>query len=178
MLIAFVVATDLDGVIGRDGDLPWRLPADLAHFKRTTMGRPIIMGRKTCESIGRALPGRQNIVLTRDANFSAPGFDVVRTVGAALAAAGPGSQTAPTDDAEEEVFVIGGGEIYTLFLDLCERVYRTVVNCRVEGDTYFPKLDAEQWTVTESDNHAADDKNPHDYRFEVLDRLPATDTTE
>ena len=170
MRLAFIVATDLDGVIGRDGALPWRLPADLAHFKRTTMGRPIIMGRKTCQSIGRALPGRQNIGLTRDATFAANGFDVAHTIDAAV--------TLADDRSGDEVFVIGGGEVYALFLDRCDRIYRTVVDCRVDGDTHFPALADDEWSIVSTESHDADPKNEHGYRFEVLDRLRWPETTD
>ena len=130
MLVSLVVAMTPDRVIGRDGRLPWRLPADLRHFRRLTMGHPIIMGRKTFTSIGRPLPGRDNIVLSRQPDFAAPGCRVVHTVAAALAAA----QAHPTDEA----FVIGGGAVYALFLPMATRIHATIVRAVVAGDTHFP----------------------------------------
>ncbi|MEM7262589.1 MAG: dihydrofolate reductase [Planctomycetota bacterium] len=159
MRISLIVATDLDGVIGRDGTLPWRLPADLAYFKRTTMGCPIIMGRKTYESIGRPLPGRQNVVLTRDASFVADGCDVVTDLDAALAAVGE----------VDEVFVIGGAQIYAAFLDRADRLHHTVVHTRVAGDTRFD-FDESAWPVASREDHSSDAKNSFDYSFLVRER--------
>jgi len=143
--ISIVVAVSANGVIGRDGGLPWHLPEDLRRFKRITMGKPLIMGRTTHESIGRALPGRQNIVITRQQDYRAEGCDVVSCPAEALRAAG---------DAEE-VMVIGGGEIYALFLRRTDRIHLTRVDAEVDGDTYFPRLDPDDWMLVEREAVAA-----------------------
>lgn len=147
-------------VIGKDGDLPWRLPADLAHFKRLTVGKPVVMGRKVYDSIGRPLPDRQNIVLTRNPEFQAPGCVVVHSPEEALkAAAGP------------EIMIIGGEEIYRLYLPQVERVELTLVHAEIGGDTFFPELPG-QWTETARRERAADERNPYDLSFLTLDRAP------
>lgn len=155
-MISLVVAAARNGVIGRDGGLPWHLGDDLRFFKALTMGKPLIMGRKTFESIGRPLPGRRNIVLTRREDFEAAGCEVVAAVEDALAAAG----------AVEEIMVIGGGEIYRLFLPLAERVYLTRVETEVEGDTRFPPLEPDEWEALSSECFAAGERN--DYPFTVI----------
>lgn len=159
-MIALIYASDTRGLIGRDNDLPWRLPADLRHFKRTTMGKPLIMGRKTHESIGRALPGRLNIVVTRQRDYLAEGCTVVHSVDAARAAA---------HDAEE-LMVIGGAEIYRLFLPAADRIYHTEIQGEFEGDTYFPAFDRSEWTEASRVRHAADERNAHAYAFVILER--------
>lgn len=158
--LTFVVAMAENRVIGRGGDLPWRLPADLAHFKRLTLGRPVIMGRKVFDSIGRPLPERLNIVLTRNQEFQAPGCTVVHDPQAALDAAGD----AP------EVMIIGGEEIYRLYLDQVTRVELTLVHARIEGDTWFPELPGE-WTETARRERAADGRNGYDLSFLTLRRI-------
>jgi len=160
-----IVAMTPDRIIGRDGKLPWRLPADLRHFKRLTMGHPIIMGRKTWASIGKPLPGRDNIVLSRQRDFAAPGCHVVHTVAAALAAA----QASGAD----EVFVIGGGEVYGLFLPFATRVYATLVRAPVPGDTKFPALPPGAWVESEREDHEPDAENPHAWSFIVIERRRA-----
>lgn len=166
--LTLVVAAAENGVIGRDGDLPWRLPADLARFKRLTMGHPLIMGRKTYESIGRPLPGRLSIALTRQPDWHAGNESVLtaREVEEAIALAGgaPGVST-------EEAFVIGGGEIYRLTLPLADRVQLTRVHASIDGDTTFPDLAPAQWRLVESDEHPADSRNEHACTFEVWDRI-------
>ncbi len=154
-MINLVVAASTNNVIGVAGDLPWRLSDDLKRFKVLTMGKPIVMGRKTFESIGRALPGRQNIVITTQTEYAADGCDVVSSPAAALAAA----------DAEE-VMIIGGGEIYRLFLPLATRIYLTRVKVDLEGDTIFPALDESDWVETAREEHCADESN--DYDFAIL----------
>lgn len=134
--LTLIVARARNGVIGRHGKLPWHLPLDLAFFKRTTLGHPILMGRKTWESLGRPLPGRENIVITRDARYQAPGARVVHSIEEALK-----QVSAP------EVFVIGGAEIYALALPIAQRVLVTEIDADVEGDTWFPSLDA-TWRET------------------------------
>ena len=156
MTISLIVAAANNDVIGSDGDLPWHLPDDLRNFKRLTLGKPVIMGRKTHESIGRPLPDRRNIVLTRDQSFAAPGCEVVASVDEAL------ERVADADD----VMIIGGGEIYTTFLPMADKVYLTRVSADVEGDTLFAPLDESAWCLIRSENHPAD--ADHDYAFDTL----------
>lgn len=161
MLVSLVVAMSENRVIGRDNDLPWRLPADLAHFKRLTLGKPIIMGRKTYESIGRPLPGRQNIVLTRDKSFQAPGCDICLGLDEAMAVAGN----------VDEVMIIGGAALYETLLARADRIYLTEVHADIEGDTWFPELDSADWKEVSRELHAADERNNLDYSFVTLDRV-------
>ena len=147
-------------VIGRENRLPWRLPADLAHFKRVTMGHPVVMGRRTYESIGRPLPGRSNIVVTRNPDYVAPGCTVVPSLEAAYAAAG---------DAEE-VCVIGGTSIFAAALPTADRIHLTEVEADVEGDTFFPAFDRSQWRETEIARHGVDDRHQYPLRIVRLER--------
>ncbi len=160
MRISIIVATDLDGVIGRDNALPWRLSADLRRFRRITMGKPIIMGRKTHDSIGKTLDGRLNIVLSRSGRAVADGCRLVNDIDAALAAAGD----------VDEVMVIGGAAIYAAFLPRADRIYLTVVKGHFEGDVRFPDFPRDEWHEVERHDHTHDAKNPHDYSFLTLDR--------
>ncbi len=159
-MISLIVAVSANGVIGRGDELPWHLSDDLKRFKRLTLGKPIVMGRKTFESIGRALPGRQNIVLTRQSEFAADECDVVSSIDAAIATPGDAG----------EIVVIGGGEIYKLFLPLAERIYMTRVHIDVDGDVRFPKLVDELWQESERENHDADDLNEYEFTTSVLER--------
>jgi len=152
--------------IGRNNALPWHLPEDLKYFKRVTLGKPIIMGRKTCDSIGRPLPGRTNIVITRDAGFQAEGARVVLSLEQALALA---EKICLIDGAEEAV-VIGGAQIYALALPLADRLYLTQVHADVEGDAHFPPLDLALWHELGRENFAAHGPNPYDYSFLILER--------
>jgi dihydrofolate reductase len=151
---------DRNRLIGNRNRLPWHLPADLAHFKRVTMGKPVIMGRKTFESIGRPLPGRTNIVLTGSADFRAEGVQVANGLDQALGLAA----------GADEVMVIGGSMIYELVLPRADRLYLTHVECDCEGDAWFPDFDPGQWRITASEAHAADEKNPCEYRFVTYER--------
>lgn len=160
MVISLIVAASTNNVIGADGELPWRLSADLRHFKRLTMGKPIIMGRRTWESIGHPLPGRQNIVISRNPEFIAAGCGVVASPAAALAAAG---------DADE-VMVIGGSEIYSLFRPMAARLYLTRVAADIEGDAFFPAPDDNAWQLLHSETHAADDANEYACEFRTYER--------
>jgi dihydrofolate reductase len=162
MRIALVVATDLDGVIGRVNRLPWHLPADLARFKTLTMGKPMIMGRKTWESIGRPLPGRRSIVLTRQRDFAPAGAVVARTPEEALALAAPA----------DEVMVIGGAEVFRAFLPRAHRLYWTEVLAHVGGDVRFTALDPAAWREIERQDHPADARNAFPTRFRILERVP------
>jgi dihydrofolate reductase len=161
--VSLIVAMALNGVIGRGNGLPWKLPEDLRRFKASTMGKPLLMGRKTYESIGRPLPGRLNIVLTRDAAWSAPGVSVVHTVEEALNAAGDAS----------ELMVIGGAEIYRLVMPFARRIYLTHVHAEVPGDTYFPAFDPTQWVDVECDAYPADERNAFPLTFMTLERRSA-----
>jgi dihydrofolate reductase len=155
-----VVAMARNNVIGRDNGLPWRLPEDLRHFKTVTMGKPVLMGRKTYESIGRPLPGRTNLVLTRDTGWKAPGVVVVHSLAEALQG--------------DEVAGIGGAEIYRLLIPLATRIYLTRIEADIPGDTVFPPLDYSQWVETDSRRFAADERNAYDMTFVTLERAPAT----
>lgn len=156
MKISMIAAMANNRVIGANNGMPWHLPADLAHFKKVTLGKPVVMGRKTYHSIGRALPGRKNIVISRDANLTLPDAIVVDSCDAALKAA--------SDFAE--VMIIGGGNIYQQFLPLCEALYLTEIELDVDGDTQFPDYQkASSWDVVSQESHSADSKNPYSYRF-------------
>jgi dihydrofolate reductase len=163
MTVSLVVAAAKNNVIGRDGELPWHLPDDLRHFKRLTTGKPIIMGRRTFESIGRPLPDRHNIVMTRDPDYAAAGCDVVTSVSDALKLAG--------DDSE--VMVIGGGQVYLDFLHRADRIYMTRVQAEIDGDTYFPEIDPNEWQLVSSEHHDADEKNAYAFEMMVFERRPA-----
>ena len=160
MRISLIVALARNRVIGRDNQLPWRLSADLQHFKGLTMGKPIVMGRKTYESIGRPLPGRTNIVVTRDSSFSAEGCRVVHSIDEALVAAG----------GADEVMIMGGENLYSQLLPRADRLYLTEVQAEVSGDAWFPEFDQTQWQELERESHRADEKNEFDYDFVVLTR--------
>ncbi len=160
MLVSIIAAMDRNRLIGSNNQLPWHLPADLAHFKQVTMGKPIIMGRKTYESIGRPLPGRTNIVLTRSPDFHAEGVVTANTLQQALDYA----------SVEDEVMIIGGSSIYELALPGADRLYLTYVESDCEGDAWFPEFDIERWRIIASEQHAADEKNSSDYRFVTYDR--------
>ncbi len=159
-LITLIVAVADSGVIGRDNTLPWHLPEDLKRFKRLTMGKPIVMGRKTFESIGKPLPGRQNIVVTRDTNYRREGVTVVHDAEAALRAAGPVA----------EVMVIGGAELFRALLPRAGRIHLTRVHGNIEGDVMWPALDDREWQVVEREIHSADERHEHAMTFEVLER--------
>jgi dihydrofolate reductase len=160
MTLSLVVAASSNNVIGRDGGLPWHLPDDLRHFKRLTTGKPVIMGRNTFESIGRPLPDRRNIVMTRDPGYVADGCEVVSSIGDAVdLVAG-----------EPEAMIIGGGQVYRDFLPLADRIYLTRVQAEVEGDTFFPEIDETTWRMVSSEHHAADDRHQHEFDMIVFER--------
>ena len=159
--IALIAALAENRVIGRENRLPWRLPADLRRFKSVTMGKPVIMGRKTYESIGKPLPGRRNIVVTRDPDYRAQGCQVVHSLEQALEA-GAG---------HAEVMVIGGAELYREALGRAERMYLTLIRAEVDGDTLFPDIEPQQWRELERESHRADEKNQYDYDFVTLQRV-------
>ena len=160
MRVALVAAVARNGVIGRDGELPWRLPADLRYFKALTLGKPVVMGRKTWESIGRPLPERRNIVLTRQPGYTADGAELLPSPQAALSLL----------RAEAEVMIIGGEAIYRAFLDRAARIYLTEVDADVDGDARFPAFDSHEWIETHREEHAPDERNEYAYSFIRLDR--------
>ena len=159
-MITIIVAVSTNNVIGAEGELPWRISDDLKRFKSLTMDKPIVMGRLTWESIGRALPGRQNIVITRQPGFSADGCDVVASPAAALDAAG---------DAEE-IMIIGGSQIYDLFLPKAGRLHVTRVQAEVEGDAFFPEIKESDWNLVDSEWHDADEANEFAFEFGTYER--------
>lgn len=159
MIISLIWAQDENGIIGREGKLPWQLPADMAWFREHTMGKPVLMGRKTHESIGKPLPGRTNIVLTgQDINIE--DCLVVHSPEEAIEAAGDAG----------EMMVIGGAEIYALFLPRAERLYITEIRHAFDGDTSFPDFNRDEWREIHHEEHTPDDKNAYDYRFVILTR--------
>ncbi|CAM2769502.1 type 3 dihydrofolate reductase [Vibrio neptunius] len=159
MIISMIAAMAKDRVIGKDNQMPWHLPADFAWFKRCTMGKPVVMGRKTYESIGRPLPGRQNIVISRDANLAIEGVTTVISIDQALEAAGE----------VDEVMIIGGGTIYEACLPKANKLYVTHIKAEIQGDTQFPSW-SDEFKETYSESYSADEKNAYDMRFVVLER--------
>ena len=164
MLLSLIVAHTHGRVIGRDNQIPWHMPRDLRHFRRVTLSKPIIMGRKTFESIGHPLPKRTNIVLTRQADFAPAGILVAHTPAEALALA-----RAHLDETQE-VVVIGGTAVYNTFLPQADRIYLTLIDADIAGDAYFPELDMSQWQTHGRESHPADDKNPYPYQFIIYQR--------
>lgn len=160
-MISFVVAMDENRAIGKDNDLPWYLPNDLKHFKNVTMGKPIVMGRKTYESIGKPLPGRENIVVTRDDNYKAEGTTVVHSVDEVM------------QKEAEEICVIGGTEIFKLFMPVADYLYVTEIHHSFEADTYFPEIGRDEWREVSRKSGIVDEKNkyPHDFvEYEKIKR--------
>lgn len=164
MLISTIVAVAKNNVIGRTShnDIPWYLPADLKYFKKITLNHHIIMGRNCYESIGRALPKRTNIVVTRNPFFVASNCLVAHSIEEALGMA--------YDNGENEVFIIGGGQIYKESRDLWDKVYLTEVDLKVDGDVVFPTLNADHWTLASEEMHLPDEKNKHTYTFKIFER--------
>jgi len=159
MVISIIAAVSENGVIGKNNALPWKLPADLRHFKELTIGKPVIMGLKTFESIGKPLPDRTNIVLSKE-KVEIPGCTAVHSIEEALQAVGNA----------EEVMVIGGGSVYAQFLPKADRMYVTRVHAEVEGDTYFPVFNQNEWTEIERVNHEKDEQHPYSFSFVTLER--------
>ncbi|PAU38324.1 diacylglycerol kinase [Vibrio coralliilyticus] len=159
MIISMIAAMAKDRVIGKDNQMPWHLPADFAWFKRCTLGKPVVMGRKTYESIGRPLPGRQNIVISRDVNLAIEGVTTVTSIEQALEAAGE----------VDEVMIIGGGAIYKACLPQADKLYVTYIDAQIEGDTQFPHW-GDLFEETYSENYVADEKNAYDMKFVILER--------
>lgn len=160
MKVSIIVAVADNGVIGRDNDLPWRLPADLKRFKGLTMGHHLIIGRRTWESVGKPLPGRIMVVVTSRPGEDVDGVRFVRSVEQAL-------EVATGDD---EVFIGGGSGIYRAMLGLADRIYMTRVHAEPEGDAFFPEFDESVWSIVSQEKHDADDRHPHPYDFLVYER--------
>ena len=166
MKLVLIAAYAQNRVVGINNQLPWHLPEDLKYFKRTTTGKAIIMGRKTYESIGRPLPNRTNIVITRNNEFSADGVKVVSSLEAAIELA----QEVNFINGVDEVMVIGGASIYEAALPKADRLYLTHVHADVKGDAYFPEFDLSLWSQVSCDDYQASEGNPYDYSFAVYDR--------
>lgn len=173
MLISIVVAMDEDGVIGRDNALPWRLPDDLKRFKSITMGKPVLMGRKTFDSIGKPLPGRLNIVLTRSRDWAHDGVTVVHSMEEALATARKtiAASSSTESPAAPELCVIGGAEIFRLALPFTQRIHLTEVHAHLGGDAKFPAFDRSAWRETERLEHPTDERHAYAMTFSTLDRM-------
>lgn len=158
MTLSFIVAMDENKAIGINNDLPWQMPADLQHFKQKTLNKPIVMGRKTYESIGRALPKRRNIIITRDKSFTAQGCEVFHSTDDALTA---------TKDSDE-VMVIGGANIFAQMLTLANKLYLTIIHHQFQADTFLEAYQSEDWLLVDAEEHKADEENPYDYTFLTL----------
>lgn len=168
MHIALIVALAQNRVIGRNNQLPWYLPNDLKYFKRVTMGKPVIMGRKTFESIGKPLPGRTNIVVSRQADYRLPdGVRLANSLDQALDIAAADALVNSVD----EIMVIGGAELYNMALPRVNRLYMTQVHADIEGDAYFPDWQPQLWREVARESFAAEGPNPYDYSFVVLERI-------
>lgn len=163
MLISAIVAMSKNRVIGKDNGIPWYLPADMKYFKKTTMGHHVIMGRKTFLSIGRPLPKRTNIVLTRDPFFVATDVIVASSIKEAI--------NYSLSAKEDEVFIIGGGEIYKQSMQQLDRIYLTQIDIEIEGEVFFPELNELEWKMLFEEPHQADEKNPHNYNFQIYERI-------
>ena len=159
-MISIIAAMAKNRIIGANNAIPWHLPGELKMFKSITMGHHIVMGRNTWESIGRLLPGRTTVIVTRQREYRVAGAVVAPTLDAAIAACG--------DD--EEIFVIGGGQLYAAALPIANRIYLTEVNAEVDGDTRMPEFDLTQWHAGQPTMYTADDKNPYSYKLTVFDR--------
>ncbi|MFC4322762.1 dihydrofolate reductase [Litchfieldia salsa] len=154
-MISLLVAMDKNKLIGKDNDLPWRLPADLAYFKNLTMGHPIVMGRKTYESIGRPLPGRENIIITRNLSYAVEGCEVINST----------EEIIELSKTKKEIFVIGGSEIFKEILPFVDKLYITEIEEEFEGDTFFPNFNLENWDLKTREKGIKDEKNPYEYYF-------------
>ena len=160
-VITIIAAVAQNGVIGKKGALPWpKMPADFKHFRSLSIGKPVVMGRKTFASLGKPLAGRINIILSQDKNLRLPGCKVIHSV----------EETLATVKGDEEVMIIGGASTYKQFLPLADRMYLTIIQADFEGDTFFPEYHPEEWEETERVNHRADKENPYPYSFITLER--------
>jgi|SRR5690606_11992284 len=163
MITSIIVAASKNNAIGKNNELLWHMPADLKFFRKTTSGHTVIMGRKTFESVGEALPKRRNIVITRQANFQADNIEVVNSLEEALAAC---------KHEKEEVFIVGGAQIYEQAMSLTDRIYLTRINHNFQdADTFFPEINDEEWQLEEVEHHESDEKNPYDYSFYLYSKV-------
>ena len=167
-MISLIVAMTENDVIGREGDMPWRMSDDLRRFKKITMGHHILMGRKTYESIGRPLPGRTSVVISRTATYDEDNVLVARSLEEAFSLA----------EGDSEIFVTGGAQIFALALPQVQKIYLTRIHCTLEGDTIFPDVDWKQWSIVSSERHSADERNDFDYSFEIYERTPNARRTD
>lgn len=163
MIVSAIVAVAENGVIGKDNDIPWRLSSDMKYFKRTTINHHVITGRNNFLSIGRPLPKRTNVIITRNLFYAVENCLIAHSVEDALQIA--------LDNGEEEAFIIGGAKIYELSLPYWDKLYLTKVHAKVEGDVLFPELNMEEWKLISSEDHSADEKNEFDYTFQVFERI-------
>lgn len=170
-MISMIVAVAQNQVIGVDNNIPWHLPLDMQYFKRTTMGKPIIMGRKTWESIGcKPLPGRFNIVMTREQAYQTEGGTVVHSIDDAVAQAKKWYQTDKPDVDFQEIMVIGGAQVYEAFLPMTDRIYITEVDTTLAGDAYFPNFDRQHWQLVSREEHKSDERHAYDFSFKVFEK--------
>tara|TARA_B100000900_G_scaffold247198_1_gene210272 strand:+ start:965 stop:1453 length:489 start_codon:yes stop_codon:yes gene_type:complete len=159
--ISIIVAKSSNNVIGNEGNLPWHIPEDLKNFKSLTMGKPMIMGRSTFESIGKALPGRKNIVMTRDKKYQANDISVAHTLEEALIMC----------DGAREIMIIGGGEIYKLFFGMVNRIYLTNVEKHIDGDVFFPDIDLSKWKMIRKEEYPLNTERKIGFNLEILERI-------
>ena len=163
MKISCIVAIANNNVIGKDNQIPWYLPNDLKYFKKVTLNHHILMGRNCFESIGRALPKRTNVIITRNMYYTVSSCLITHSIGEALSLA--------EENGEEEAFIIGGGKIYEQTIDLWDKLYLTKVDLDVKGDVYFPELDFSNWKLTHKEDHIKDNKNTHNYSFLTYEKI-------
>jgi dihydrofolate reductase len=168
MMISLIAAASENNVIGQGAELPWHLPDDLKHFKRLTVDHSVIMGRRTFDTLGRPLPRRSIVVISRSPQADREGVLWAENLDEALKRAAASSPTLD-DAAEPEVFVAGGGEIYRLALECADRIYLTRIHARVDGDVFFPELDPSQWLVVDEQHHPADERHAHPFTFKILE---------
>ncbi len=159
MTISIIVAKSRNNVIGVHNQLPWHMPADLKYFKKVTTGHTVIMGRKTYESVGKPLPNRTNIVITRQQDFHADGVTIEASLEQAL-----------KQVTADEVFILGGGEVFGQAMNMADKLYVTDIDITLDGEVYFPEIDTCQWTLSSEETHQKDEKNPYDYSFKVYVR--------
>ena len=157
-LFSAIVAMSANRVIGKDNQLPWHLPADLRHFKELTLGKTIVMGRKTYESIGKLLPGRKNVILTHNKDYQVEGAVIIHAL------------EELNHFSEEEIFIIGGEKVFRESWPKLTRIYLTEIHAQIEGDTYFPEL-SEEWRCVQEEKHTADEKNAYNYSFKILELI-------
>lgn len=170
-MLSMIIAAAENRVMGKDNQMPWHLPNDLQYFKRSTMGKPMIMGRKTYESLGKPLPGRPHIIITRQTTYQAPNANEQVQVVTNLADAIIAAQALVADTEEQEVMVIGGAEICSLAFPQTERLYLTQVHAEVDGDVYFPEFNPDEWREVSREDYQASENNPYDYSFIVFERI-------